>query len=183
MAGFDPPIALGNLCGYGALQVSGVSQFLIVGELGRDGSAGPIPGMLPVAIIARKEHSKSDSAGGQCGRGYSRWRRKRLSRLVTARRHPAAQLPSCRSHSARTLSRLNRGSGRPAAAFRADFKDVRRRHTAMRALEIAAAGSHNIVTIGPPGSGKTMLDKRLPSILAPLIFEEALESTKIGFVA
>jgi magnesium chelatase family protein len=67
--------------------------------------------------------------------------------------------------------------------FNVDFKDVRRQQTAMRALEVAAPGSHNILMIGPPGSGKAMLAKRLPSILAPLTSEEGLETTKIHSVA
>lgn len=67
--------------------------------------------------------------------------------------------------------------------FSVDFKDVRGQQTAMRALEVAAAGSHNVLMIGPPGSVKTKLTRRLPSILAPLTFEEALETTKIPSVA
>ena len=177
---FDLPIAIAILAAAGSIAVDGIGKFVIAGELGLDGAISKIRGILPIALAAKKEGIPAVIVPKDNIKEAS---------IVGVDAYPVETLRDVveilEGKSLISPFRLNIKDvfemGQLSKYY--DFSDVRGQEHAKRALEIAAAGAHNILMIGPPGAGKTMLARRFPGILPPMTLEEALETTKIHSVA
>ena len=180
-SGFDLPIAIGILATGGHVDALKLNRYMMVGELSLDGSLQAIRGALPISIRARElgfeglfvpEENVREAAVVNNLNVYGV---RHMSQVIGHLNGTELLTPTAIDTRAEFFSRQSE--------FEFDFSDVRGQEQVKRAMEIAAAGGHNLIMIGPPGSGKSMLAKRLPSILPPLSLRESLETTQIHSVA
>jgi magnesium chelatase family protein len=178
---YDLPLAVGILAASGAVVSSRLNDYLIMGELSLDGTILPLKGALPIALMAKENGFKgfilpeANAKEAAVVEGLEVYGVNNI-REVTAFFNGEHDLQP-------TEVDLQREFLEGRSSFEFDFSDVKGQENVKRALEVAAAGGHNVIMIGPPGAGKSMMAKRMPSILPPFSLEEALETTKIHSVA
>lgn len=178
---YDLPIALGIMAASGQMEHERFAELVVMGELSLDGEVRPIKGALPIALEAKKQGFKgvivpsANAREAAIVHGLDVFGVDHLSQVVRFLEGEEAIVP--------THVDIHAEFDQSSRSYPVDLSDVKGQENIKRAFEIAAAGGHNIILIGPPGAGKTMIAKRLPTILPPLNIDEALETTKIHSVA
>lgn len=178
---FDLPLAIGILASNENMESDLLDKYMLVGELSLDGSLQPIKGVLPIAIKARSEHFKGLIVPKQNIREAAVVNNLDVYGMESVKE--VIDFFNGNSKAEPTIIDTRKEFLDKQDIFDLDFADVRGQDNVKRALEVAAAGGHNIIMIGPPGSGKSMMAKRLPSILPPLSLSESLETTQIHSIA
>ena len=180
-SGYDLPLAVGILAVNNKIDSSRLSEYMLVGEIGLDGKLQPVRGALPIAIRARKEKFKGLIVPVQNIREAAVVNNLDVYGMESLM--DVIQFFNGNQTFEPTKIDTRKEFYEHQYDFELDFADVKGQESVKRALEVAAAGGHNLIMIGPPGSGKSMMAKRLPSILPPLTLAESLETTQIHSVA
>ena len=180
-SGYDLPLAIGILAANGKVESGELDKYMMVGELGLDGHLQPVRGALPIAIRARAEKFKGLIVPKQNIREAAVVNQLEVYGMETLM--DVVQFLNGDTSYKPTIIDTRKEFFEQQDHYELDFSDVRGQESVKRALEVAAAGGHNLIMIGPPGSGKSMMAKRLPGILPPLSLAESLETTQIHSVA